>query len=125
MGPNLVIPNSTQFFDHPYAPKSLSVGLLSQCFQISSTTSDLNFTSDSNRQQFINNGYIDNNFNNSNGSGYLNLSSKYKSHKNHIMEKYLRSFDEPNNNNEALENNNSNGSNVGSDTNKKPELSKW
>lgn len=98
------------------------MGLLSQCFQISSTTSDLNFNTDSNKAQFLNSAYLDNSFNGSaNSPEFLSLSNKYKSHKNHIMEKYLRSFDESNNNDEALENNNSSSS-LGPD---KPELSKW
>jgi hypothetical protein len=108
-------------YDHPYAPKNLSVGLLSQCFQISSTTGDYNISQEGNMNRHYNN-YIDNS-NQMNGSGYSDHSGKYKSHKNHIMEKYLRSFEESNNNDEAMDNNNNNRN--AQESNKKPELSKW
>lgn len=106
---------SSDGYNHPYAPKNISVGLLSQCFQVSSTTGDFNLSAEENMNRNYNN-YIDSPIPMS-----PDHTSKYKSHKNHIMEKYLRSFEESNNNDEAMENNNT----AEQENTKKPELSKW
>lgn len=85
-------PNSTQFAMNFLAQAQ-------QCFQISSTTSDMQ-QSDQQKQYFAN-------------------SNKFK---NHIMEKYLRGLDdETNNNNDDVNMNNGQLP----ENYKKPELSKW
>lgn len=72
-----------------------------QCFQISSTTSDMQHC-DSQKQYFSN-------------------SNKFK---NHIMEKYLRGLDDETNNNINSDEINMNESQL-PENHKKPELSKW
>lgn len=111
-GQNFVLPTSPFFKSSQFTANFMAQA---QCFQISSTTNDFQFQ---NHKQYFSN------------------SNKFK---NHIMEKYLRGLDDEtasaNNNNNIIANNNDcdmTTSNIQeqdndtcSESNKKPELSKW
>jgi hypothetical protein len=110
-GPNFMLPTSPFFQSSQFAANFMAQA---QCFQISSTTSEFQFQ---NHKQYFSN------------------SNKFK---NHIMEKYLRGLDDAaagnnnnNNNNDEQEVNNNQeqeqeqDSDMSTEANKKPELSKW
>lgn len=98
------LPNGSFFNSQNSAQFAMSfLAQAQQCFQISSTTSDMQ-PGDANKQQ----------------QQYFANSNKFK---NHIMEKYLRGLDDETNNN-ISDDVSMNGGQL-NENYKKPELSKW